>query len=391
MSERIDAFVVAVPGLESLVLAEVQKLGVRPARVVRGGVECTVTWPQLWALNLRCRVATRVLVRLRRFKADGFHSLEKGIGAIPWPSWLSADAGVQVSVTADAGSKLYHSGAVEERVLAVLDRPEGEQRVFVRVLNDVVTVSLDASGDSLHRRGYRGAAGKAPLRETLAAAVVLGSGWDAKSPLIDPFCGSGTIAIEAALLARRMAPGRHRPFAFQQWPSFDAVAWGRLLGGADGDVVTKCPPIMASDRDAGAVAAAVANAAAAGVAENIEVAQRSVSDLTLPAGRPGWIVSNPPYGVRVGATSGGAGASRGSGAGGASARSDGDLRNLYDRFGAVLREGAGGWHVAVLASADTPVARMHLPLRPELTTSNGGIDVALHTGVVPAAPAVAGA
>ena len=226
MSTRLEAFVVAVPGLEPLVLAEVQKLGVRPAHAVRGGVECTVTWPQLFAINVRGRVATRVLVRLRRFKADGFHSLEMGLKAIPWGEWLAADAGVQVSVTADAGSKLYHSGAVEERVLAVLDRPEGDQRVFVRVLNDVVTVSLDASGDSLHRRGYRGAAGKAPLRETLAAAVVLGSGWDARSPLVDPFCGSGTIAIEAAMIARRMAPGRHRSFAFQSWPSFDAAAWG---------------------------------------------------------------------------------------------------------------------------------------------------------------------
>ena len=367
MSARLDAFVVAVPGLEPLVLAEVQKLGVRPAHAVRGGVECTVTWPQLWALNLRCRVATRVLVRLRRFKADGFHSLEKGLGAIPWGEWLHADAGVKVAVTADAGSKLYHSGAVEERAIAAPGRPEGAQRVFVRVLNDVVTVSLDASGDSLHRRGYRGAAGKAPLRETLAAAVVLASGWDARSALIDPFCGSGTIAIEAAMIARRMAPGRHRSFAFESWPAFDAEGWERVLRGADGDVVAKCPVLIASDRDAGAVAASVANAATAGVGDDIEVVQRSASDLQLPAGRPGWIVSNPPYGVRIG----------GGGGGG-----DGDLRNLYDRFGAVLREKAVGWHVAMLASADTPVARLHLPLRPEVTTTNGGIEVALHTGVV---------
>ena len=361
MSSRLDAFVVAVPGLEPLVLAEVQKLGVRPARAVRGGVECTLTWPQLWALNLRSRVATRVLVRLRRFRADGFHSLEMGLRAIPWSEWLADDAGVQVSVTTDASSKLYHSGAVEDRVTALLGRPVGEQRVFVRVVDDVVTVSLDSSGDSLHRRGYRGAAGKAPLRETLAAAVVLASGWDARSPLVDPFCGSGTIAIEAAMIARRMAPGRHRAFAFQSWPSFEPEGWERVLRGADGDVVAKCPPLLGSDRDAGAVAAAVANAAAAGVGDHIEFAQRSASELALPPGRPGWIVSNPPYGVRVG---------------------DGDLRNLYDRFGAVLRERAVGWHVGLLASAETPVARLHLALRPELATSNGGIDVAVHTGVV---------
>jgi putative N6-adenine-specific DNA methylase len=195
-----------------------------------------------------------------------------------------------------------------------------------------------------------------------------------KSPLVDPFCGSGTIAIEAALLARRMAPGRNRSFAFQQWPSFEESGWQRVLRGADGDVVEKCPPIIASDRDAGAIAASVENAARAGVAGNVEVVQRTVSDLALPA-KPGWIVSNPPYGHRVGGQGGG----------------DRDLRNLYDRFGAVLRERAVGWQVALLAAHDTPVARMHLPLRPTLATTNGGIEVAVQTGPVEAKGAAAAA
>jgi len=201
----------------------------------------------------------------------------------------------------------------------------------------------------------------------LGAAIVATAEWDPKKPLVDPFCGSGTIAIEAALIARRMAPGRSRSFAFQQWPTFDASAWERVVRGADGDIVEKCPPIVASDRDAGAVAATLENAARAGVGDSIEVVQRAVSDLTLPA-RAGWLVTNPPYGQRVGG---------------------GDIRNLYDRFGAVLRDKAVGWHVAVLGSSDTPVARLHLPLRPALSTLNGGIEVALHTGVVPAPVAAA--
>lgn len=366
MSTRLDAFVVCLPGLEPFALAEAQRLGIHPARSVRGGVECTATWPQVWALNVRSRVATRVLVRVRRFKADGFHSLEMGLKAVPWDSWLPAGLGVQVSVTTDAGSKLYHSGAVEERVREVVGRPEGDQRVFVRILDDLVTVSLDTSGDSLHRRGYRGAAGKAPLRETLAAGLVLASGWDARSPLIDPFCGSGTIAIEAAMIARRMSPGRHRSFTFQTWQAFDAGAFERVLRGADGDVVAKCPPIVASDRDEGAVAAAVDNAAAAGVGDAIEVAVRSVSDLAVPAGRPGWIVCNPPYGVRVG----------GAGAGS-------DLRNLYARFGDVVRQRAGGWRVALLAPADVPVGQARLPFESVLETSNGGLPVAVRVATVP--------
>ena len=375
MSARIDAFVVAVPGLETLLLDEVQRLGVRPARAVRGGVECNITWPQLWAINLRSRVATRVLVRVAKFRADGFHSLQVGLRAVDWAAWLPAAdgpaAGVAVAATCDKESKLYHSGAVEERVAEVLGRPLGDQAVQVRVQRDLVTVSVDASGAPLHHRGWRGPAGKAPMRESLAAALVLASGWNMKSPLVDPFCGSGTIAIEGALIARRMAPGRHRSFAFEHWPSFEQPAWERLLRGADGDVVEKCPPIICSDRDAGAVAASIENAGRAGVGGNIEVVQRTVSDLVLPP-RAGWLVSNPPYGHRVGGQGGG----------------DRDLRNLYDRFGAVLRERGAGWHVALLAAHDTPVARMQLPLRPTLATTNGGIDVAVQTGLVgPAGPA----
>ena len=372
MSTRIDAFVVAVPGLEGLLLDEVQRLGVRPARAVRGGVECNITWPQLWSINLRSRIATRVVVRVARFRADGFHSLQMGLRAIDWSAWLPAadgpSAGVTVTATCDKESKLYHSGAVEERALEVLGRPPGAQLVRLRVLRDTVAVTLDASGAPLHHRGWRGPAGKAPMRESLAAALVLASEWDVRAPLVDPFCGSGTIAIEAAMIARRIAPGRNRAFAFEQWPSFEPVAWERLLRGADGDVVHKCPPIVASDRDAGAVAAVIENAERAGVGSNVEVVQRTVSDLALPA-RVGWIVSNPPYGHRVGGSGGG----------------DNDLRNLYDRFGAVVRERAVGWHVALLAAGDTPVSRMKLPLRPTLATTNGGIDVVVHSGAVPVA------
>lgn len=364
MSVRLDAFVVAVPGLEPLLLDEVQKLGVRPARIVRGGVECNITWPQLWSINLRSRVATRVLVRVAKFHADGFHSLQVGIKAVDWSAWLAPDTGITVAATTDKISKLYHSVAVEERVAEAMGRPLGSQAVQVRVLGDVVTVSLDSSGAPLHHRGWRGAAGRAPMRESLAAALVLASGWNMRTPLVDPFCGSGTVAIEAAMMARRMAPGRNRSFAFEQWSSFDPAGWERLLRGADGDVVQKCPPIVASDRDEGAVASVVENAKSAGVEANVEAVRRAVSELVLPP-RAGWLVTNPPYGHRVGDATGGQ-----------------DLRNLYDRFGAVLRERASGWHVAIIAAHETPISRMKLPLQPTLNTLNGGIPVTVHTGTL---------
>jgi putative N6-adenine-specific DNA methylase len=363
MSARIDAFVVATPGLEVLVQSELTRLGVRPANVTHGGVNCSLTWPQLWAVHLKSRIATRVLVRVARFKADGFDTLHAGLSRIDWATWLPP-GGVEVTASTDGKSKLFHTGAIVERVAAQIGRGEGAQQVQVRVVRDVATVSIDASGLALHKRGYRGPAGKAPVRETLAAALITASEWDVKKPLMDPFCGSGTVLIEAALRARRIAPGRHRTFQFMQWPSFDAAGWERLVKGADSDVIDRCPPVIGSDRDEGAVAATIANAATAGVADNIEVVRRAASDIELPA-TAGWIVTNPPYGSRVGGP---------------------DVRDLYDRLGAVLRERAGGWHVAMLASRETPVSRLHLPLVPTLETSNGGIHVAVHTGTVPTIP-----
>ena len=362
MSARVDAFVVVTPGLESLAQAELARLGVRPANPTHGGVNCSLTWPQLWAVHLKSRLATRVLVRVGRFKADGFDTLHAGIARVDWSQWLP-DGGVAVSASTDGNSKLFHTGAIAERVAEQIGRGDGDQQVLVRVQRDVATISIDASGLALHKRGYRGPAGKAPLRETLAAVLVAVAEWDVRKPLVDPFCGSGTILIEAAMRARRMAPGRHRSFQFMSWPSFDAAGWERLVKGADSDVIERCPPIIGSDRDEGAIAAAVTNAASAGVGDAIEVVRRSVSDLTLPSS-PGWIVTNPPYGARVGGP---------------------DVRDLYDRFGAVLRERAAGWRVALFASRDTPVTRLRLPLAPVLETTNGGIPVLVHCGTVPAA------
>lgn len=360
MSARVDAFVVAVPGLEALVQDELVRLGVRPANPTHGGVNCSLTWPQLWAVHLKSRLATRVLLRVARFKADGFDTLQAGLARIDWARWLpdgggAPGPGVTVVASTDGKSKLFHTGAIAERVAEHLGRGAGPQQVQVRVQRDVVTVSLDATGPALHKRGYRGPAGKAPLRETLAAAMVVASGWDVRRPLVDPFCGSGTVLVEAAMRARRMAPGRHRRFQFMEWPSFDPAGWERIVRGADSDVIDRCPPLLGSDRDEGAVAAALANAAAAGVGEQVHVAHRSVSELVLPS-PPGWIVTNPPYGHRVGGP---------------------DVRDLYDRLGSVLRERAEGWHVALLASRDTPVQRLRVPLEPVLTTTNGGIPVTL--------------
>lgn len=372
MSDRLDAFVVCTPGLEPLVAGEIERLGIRQPRVRHGGVDAAVTVAQLWSMNLRLRCATRVLVRIGRFSADSFPVLQAGLRHVEWTKWLPPGAPVVLKV-ASSNSALFHTGAIAERALEIIpgatDAPSGEegdgdadtptQVLHIRVTRDVVLVSIDASGPPLYRRGWRLATAKAPMRETAAAALLAHSGWDRKAPLVDPFCGSGTVAIEAAIAARRMASGRMRSFAFERWPNFDEAGWARMRAGADADVVAGKAPIIAADRDAGAIAAAEQNAERAGVADSIEFRVASISDLSVP-NRAGWIVTNPPYGHRIGGGS--------------------DLRDLYDRFGTVLRERAAGWHVELVNGGDDArpqgfVDRLGLEIADRLETTNGGLPV----------------
>ncbi len=348
---RFPTFTVCAPGLEAITVGELAKIGVT-GNPTHGGVNASMTMAQLMTANLRLRTATRVLVRVARFPADGFVTLAEGLAKIDWHPWLLEDTQVDVTVSSSQ-SKLYHTGAVQERVLDALGvgTVGPGQVVSVRIIRDEVTVSIDSSGEALHKRGYRQATAKAPIRETLAAALILASEWDRRRPLLDPFCGSGTIPIEAAMIARRMAPGRNRPFAFQRWPQFDAAAWTRVVAGADADVIDKMPVILGSDRDEGAITASRSNAVRAGVAPVFTHATLSEIVALAPVG---WLITNPPYGERV---------------------AGGDLRDLYDRWKSLMGEGAfAGWHLSLIAPHDALTRRLgHLDSA--LRTANGGIDV----------------
>jgi putative N6-adenine-specific DNA methylase len=254
------------------------------------------------------------------------------------------------------------------------DEPErdapAEQLFVIRVFKDVCTVSADTSGALLHLRGYRQALAKAPLRETLAAGVLLGSGWTGKTHLTDPMCGSGTIPIEGALIARRIAPGAKRRFAFLDWPGTSPWLWPRLIAEAEAFQLERCPVrITGSDRDQGAIAAARANAERAGVADDVEFSVKPVSALAESGGprgdvARGWIVTNPPYGVRIG---------------------DVDrLRNLYADLGNAARRARPGWTLAVLSAEPRLDEQIRLSLEERLRTRNGGIPVRLLVGAIPA-------
>ena len=379
---KFHAFVITAPGLESLAAAELHALGASDARTVEGGVAFTASRRSLYSANLHLRTASRVVVRAGEFDANAFHELERRAGKVPWEAFVSPNLGVSLRVTCRK-SRLYHSDAVAERVaLAIAARVRGarvvddggddaelpNQLVIVRLFHDRCTVSVDSSGALLHRRGYRQAVAKAPLRETLAAAALIASGWRGDAPLIDPMCGSGTIPIEGALIARRIAPGLRRSFGFEQWPDFDRETWTSLVDQASSAILPNAiATIRGSDRDSGAIDASRANAARAGVESDVDFSVRPISGIDLMV-EPGWLVSNPPYGVRVG-------------------ESD-RLRNLYAQLGNVARAKCPGGNVT-LVSADPGLERqLGLRLRPVLRTSNGGIKVRVVAGTVTAAPSL---
>ena len=340
-------------------------LGIARPRIEDGGVSWEGDARSLMRANLWLRTASRVVVRIARFEAKAFYELEKRAKRVEWARFVGAGASVDFRVTAHK-SKLYHSEAIAERLRDAARRDwkaeSREQLFIVRVLHDEFTISADSSGALLHMRGYRQAIAKAPLRETLAAALLLGAEWNGDTPVLDPFCGSGTIPIEAALIARRIAPGRGRRFAFMDWPEYDSRAWRELLDDANTGVLAGSPvAIRGADRDAGAIESSRANAERAGVAGDVEFAVSAVSGIDA-APAPGMVATNPPYGVRVGDKR--------------------DVRNLYARLGQVLRENRRGWRVALYTPEVRLAAELGLRLKPLFRTSNGGIRVAALTGTV---------
>jgi putative N6-adenine-specific DNA methylase len=380
--QSLECFAIVTPGLEQLALAEARALGISAELEEKGG---GLAWVgdvgSVLRANVGLRIASRVLVRLASFQARTFAELERHARQIGWARIVAPGESARFRVTSKK-SRLYHTDAIAQRLADGLVRavpgvhveeatavgddevhaPEDAQLFVVRVHRDHFTVSADSSGDLLHRRGYRQETAKAPVRETLAAALIAASGWDLVSPLVDPLCGSGTIPIEAALMARGIAPGAKRSFAAERWPGVPKTLGERVrMELADRRSPVVPGPMIGSDRDMGAVAAAVANAERAGVAGDVALSMRALSAAEFP-GEHGWIVTNPPYGVRVG---------------------DADrVRDLWAQLGHVLGERARGWKVAILSPDSALDRQLRIPVRAVAHTSNGGIPVRLMVGEI---------
>jgi putative N6-adenine-specific DNA methylase len=372
----LSCFAITTPGIEAITAGELAELGLQVTGSEPGGVSFESDAEGLARANLWLRTATRVLVRVAEFHAHSFAELERHARKVSWDDFLAGGVRPVFRVTSKK-SKLYHQDAIAERLQRWIGREVSddapEQLFVVRLHRDHVTISADSSGELLHKRGYRLEQGKAPLRETLAAAMLLAIGWDGTVPLVDPFAGSGTIPIEAAMLARGIAPGAGRAFAMDRWGILGddgaAAATGRGSARAAPTEVAPARPstldprlVYASDRDAGVVAAMRRNAERAGVADALSIRQAVISDLELPEG-PGWIVTNPPYGVRVGERQ--------------------QLRDLYAQFGHMLRARARSWQLAMLGTHPALDHQLGLPLTTRWQANNGGITVRLVTSRLP--------
>ncbi len=358
----IEIFLVVAPGLGPELLAEARDLHFKNPRQVAGGVTVAGGWPEVWRANLEIRGATRVLARLGAFRALHLAQLDKRARQFPWGAFLRADVPVSVEVSCK-GSRIYHSGAAAQRIATAIGEELGasvaddaELCIKARIEDDLCTISVDTSGQSLHKRGHKEEVGKAPLRETMAALFLRRCGYDGSEAFFDPMCGSGTLVIEAAEIAADLKPGRSRHFAFEQLAGFDSDAWQRLRG--SGSVTTPAVRFHGSDRDAGAVRMSRANAVRAGVAEFTSFQHRAISDVSPPDGPPGLVLVNPPYGTRIGDKA--------------------QLHGLYGALGQTLRSRFTGWRVGLITSEPALAKATGLTFLPTgPSVAHGGLGVQL--------------
>jgi putative N6-adenine-specific DNA methylase len=362
IGSEFEIFLVSPPGLEAVLCAEVQALGFIDPKAIEGGVVVRGGWPEVWRANLEIRGATRVLARIGAFHAGHLAQLDKLARKFPWSETLRPEVPVKVEVTCKK-SRIYHAGAAAQRIETAIREelgapisPDAELCIMARFEDNLCTISIDTSGESLHKRGYKEAVAKAPMRETMASLFLRQCGYDGNETVVDPMCGSGTFVIEAAEIAAKLNPGRARRFAFEQLRSFDETAWKRLRDSSQS--VKPALHFFGSDRDAGAIRMSRANAERAGVTDFTVFQHHAVSNITPPPGPPGLVIVNPPYGTRIGDKK--------------------PLVALYATLGKTLLTRFSGWRVGLITT-DTSLAKATgLPFAPPgRSVSHGGLKVRL--------------
>jgi len=361
--QHFEILVVTAPGLETALKAELIEKGFLNTQTVLGGVTVTGGWLDVWRANLQVRGASRVLARLDQFRAVHLSQLDKRARKVDWAAILRPDVPVWVEASCK-GSKIYHSGAAAQRIATAITEELGatiskdaDVTIKVRIDNNLCTLSVDTSGETLHKRKHKEAVNKAPMRETLASLFLRQCRFTGEEPVVDPMCGSGSFVIEAAEIACNLHSGRSRDFAFEQLVTFDPEIWHDLK--SSNQRRTPDLTFYGSDRDAGAIQMSRANAERAGVADCTHFQQCTISELKAPEGPAGLVIINPPYGGRIGDKK--------------------QLFALYQTLGKTLSENFKGWRVGIITD-DTKLAKSTgLSFKPTLPpVLHGGIRVRLY-------------
>ncbi|MGL4991337.1 MAG: THUMP domain-containing class I SAM-dependent RNA methyltransferase [Sarcina sp.] len=327
-------------GIEAIAAKELKALGYEDLKIENGRVHFEGDEMDIAIANMWLRTADRVLVNVAEFKAESFEELFNKTAEIDWSQYVPLDGKMHITGKS-IKSKLYSvpdcQSIVKKAVVKSMQRHYNTEwfseegpvyKIEVGILKDIVTLTIDTSGEGLHKRGYRENSGGAPLKETLAASLVLLSRWDASQTLIDPTCGSGTILIEAAMIANNIAPGLNRKFVSETWPNIDTELWEQVREGAKSAIKENPLKLIGYDIDARVLNTARNNIRKAGVEKYIEFQRRDIEQFSTPK-KHGVIISNPPYGERLGERE--------------------EVAMLNKRYGKIKRE-FSGWDVNVLTA-----------------------------------------
>ena len=381
-------FIVTLPGFENLCKKELASLllNISSIKTKEGGVEFTGKLNDCYLANMHLRTANRILMRITEFNVTNFRKLEKKVNEIPWELYLKEGCIPMITVTTKH-SRLYHSDAISERILGNINERkkttyffvednqniqlQNIQNIFIRLIEDHMVISIDSSGDLLFKRGIKRHTGNAPIRETLAAAALLKAGYTGDEPLFDPMCGTGTFSIEAATIVRHIPPGWYRQFAFEAWPGFKPAQWAYLKRQTEKKikVTNDNPSIVASDKDKKACDVLLDTLKKYNLDNFIRVLNDDFFNFTpddiykiTGYKRPGLVIINPPYGIRLGNQKG--------------------SRKLFIKIIDRLAEFFFGWKFALFTPEKDIIERCGLKGE-QVLIDHGGIKLILFTGVIP--------
>jgi 23S rRNA (guanine2445-N2)-methyltransferase / 23S rRNA (guanine2069-N7)-methyltransferase len=387
MADVLTFFATASRGLEPLLARELAALGAQTVKEQGGGVAFAGELAVAYRACLESRLASRILLPLSRFPLTDADTLYQGARAIEWTDVFDVKStfAIEVAGRSAAVTHTHYAGLKVKDAIAdtfrgksgerpSVDTERAQIRVHLHLDQDEAQVSLDLSGESLHRRGYRRAGGQAPLKESLAAAILMRSDWKALAaqgaPLVDPMCGSGTLVIEAAYIAADVAPGLARErYGFESWLEHKPKVWRELkaevAARAQAGRARELPPLHGFDVDAGAIRSARENAQRAGVADTVQFAAQDLSAARPPVPVPGLVATNPPYGERMGA--------------------EAEVIKIHSLLGATLKEHFGGWHAAVFTGRPDLGPRIGLRAHDTYSMYNGPLPCKLLRFEVPGA------